>query len=307
MLSGKTKYFLAAIGQAVIWGFFSIPLRSLKAYPAEQILYYRIFASLIITWLIILLFRRDKLRADVQFYREQTAEQKARLTRIILLAGLLITGNWFTYIYAVNHVSLSSGAFAYMVCPLITALGGFFILNEKLSRAKFAALGIAFISILILARGSLTDVLWSVLIASLYAFYLIVQRTITGIDKLNMLGIQLIISAILMLPLYVYHFHVFPSEMRFWLVIITISAVFTIIPLFLSLYALIGMPSSTLGVIIYINPVVAFTVAFFYFHEPITFNQLFAYLLLLVAVIVFNWAVIREILYRKRVGRSHPV
>ena len=190
-----------------------------------------------------------------------------------LLSGVLISGNWFTYIYAVNNVNLKSAAFAYMVCPLITALGGFLILKEKLSGLKLIALGIASISILILAQGSLRDVSWSVFVAALYSFFLITQKSMSRMDKFNMLGIQLLIAAILMLPFFITSFKAFPADLSFWTDIVIISIFFTIIPLFLSLYALIGMPSSTLGIIIYLNPIVAFAVAFFYFHEGISLHS----------------------------------
>lgn len=215
-----------------------------------------------------------------------------------LLAGILITANWFTYIYAVNNVNLKSAAFAYMVCPLITAIGGFLILKEKLTGFKLLALGIALISIFILAQGSLRDVFWSVFIASLYSFYLIIQKVMKHIDKFNMLGAHLLIASLLMLPLFIISFKSFPSDPYFWVTMIVISIFFTIIPLFLSLYALIGMPSSTLGIIIYINPIVAFAVAFFYFHEEIYPHQLYAYTLLMVAVIVFNWNTIIELFFK---------
>lgn len=282
-----------------MWGFFAIPLRNLKEYPAEEILHYRIFTSLLITWAIIFIFRRSELIADVSYFRLETRQNRSRTIWLTMLAGLLITGNWFSFIYAVNNINLKSAAFAYMVCPLITAMGGFLILKEHLSSIKLTAIGIAVISILILAQGSLTDVLWSVFIASLYAFYLIIQRVMTTIDKFNMLGIHLLIAAILMLPLFIYHFNQFPTAASFWINIVIISVFFTIIPLFLSLYALIGMPSSTLGIIIYVNPIVAFAVAFFYFHEGIDVHQLLAYSLLTVAVIIFNWNVINGLLVKK--------
>jgi chloramphenicol-sensitive protein RarD len=186
------------------------------------------------------------------------------------------------------------------------AMGGFFILKEKLTGMKLTALGLATISILVLAQGSLTDVLWSVLIASLYSFYLILQRVIHGIDRFNMLGLHLLIASVLMLPFFIYEFQSFPVNLSFWLTIIIISIFFTIIPLFLSLYALTGMPSSTLGIIIYINPIVAFAVAFFYFHEGISVSQLYSYSLLLLAVIVFNWATLKEIII-KSPSRNKPV
>ncbi|WP_423148698.1 EamA family transporter [Rubrolithibacter danxiaensis] len=284
----KIRYYLAAFLAAVIWGFFAIPLRHLKAYPAEQILHYRIFSSLVITWLIISVFRKTSLKSDITYYKSAPAPVKRKLLLLTLLAGILITGNWFTFIYATNNVSLKSAAFAYMVCPLITALGGFLILKEQLSSRKFIAIGVAALSIIILAWGSAPDVSWSVFIASFYAFYLIVQRVLNNVDKLTILGVQLVISLILMLPLFLLHQRAVPVELDFWLNILLISVVFTILPLFLSLYALNGIPSSTVGIIIYINPIISFAVAFFYFHEGITTYQLCAYTLLFLAVALFN-------------------
>ena len=270
----------------------------LQNYNSDQILYYRVFTSLILTWLYILLFRKKQIKLDMKFFRQEDKFSRRKIIWLSLLAGFLITGNWFTFIYAVNNVNLKSAAFAYMVCPLITAMGGFLILKEKLTNMKLIALGFASISIVILAQGSLMDVFWSILIAALYSFYLIIQRAMVGIDKFNMLGLHLLIATFLMLPFFVSQFQSFPSDLSFWLTIVVISIFFTIIPLFLSLYALIGMPSSTLGIIIYINPIVAFAVAFFYFHEGISLLQLYSYSLLLVAVIVFNWAIIKDILFK---------
>ena len=295
MKTGQLKYFLAAILSVVTWGFFTIPLRSIQHYPSDEILYYRIFTSLVFTWLFISLFRIKKIKLDLDRFYALSKTDRKKIILLCLVSGVLISGNWFTYIYAVNHVSLRSAAFAYMVCPLITAFAGFVILKEKLSILKFVALGIASLSILILAQGSIRDVLWSVFIAALYSFFLIVQKSIKGLDKFNMLGLQLVIATIIMLPFFINSGYSFPQDLHFWTNIIIIAIFFTIIPLFLSLYALIGMPSSTLGIIIYINPIVAFAVAFFYFDEGITLHQLYAYSLLFAAVIVFNWSIIREI------------
>lgn len=282
----------------VTWGFFSIPLRKIQHYPPDEILYYRIFTSLIFTWVFIVLFRIKNVKSDLDYFYSLDNEGRRRIIILCLLSGVLISGNWFTYIYAVNNVNLKSAAFAYMVCPLITAFAGFLILKEKLTILKLIALGIASASILILAQGSLRDVLWSVFVAALYSFFLIAQKVMSRMDKFNMLGLQLLIAAILMFPFYIYSFRSFPLDTYFWIDIVIIAIFFTIIPLFLSLYALIGMPSSTLGIIIYLNPIVAFAVAFFYFHEGISLHQLYAYSLLLAAVIVFNWNTIKEIFFK---------
>ncbi len=293
MKNKKIKYLLAALLASVLWGFFSLSLRPLKNYPSEQILYYRIATSLVIVWFIILLFKRKLMVKDIRTIFKKQVE-RPKLIVLLICSGIFITLNWLTFIYVVNHINLKAAAFAYMVCPLITALGGYLLLKEALSGIKFIAIGIAFISIVSLATGSLTEVLWSVITAALYAFFLIIQRVITNIDKFNMLGIQLLLAFVFMLPFYIYGFQPVPKDFIFWLNITIIAVLFTIIPLFLSMYALQGLPSSTVGIIIYINPLVAFTIAFFYFDEIIKLNQFLSYLLLLSAVIIFNWGVIKS-------------
>jgi chloramphenicol-sensitive protein RarD len=294
-LKSKSRYLLAAFLSVAIWGFFSIPLRNLKAYPSEEILYYRVFTSLIVIWIAILLFRRKYLRQDIQYFKSVLPKERKIIFYQIIGASVLLTLNWYTFIYAINNVSLKSGAFAYMVCPLITAFGGFIILKEELSKIKLISLGIALLSIIMLATGSFIEVIWSVIIAALYAFYLIIQRKMQHLDKLNVLALQITIAVIMMLPFYIYHHQGFPTGGWFWGHIILIASLFTVIPLFLSLYALIGIPSSTLGIIIYLNPIIAFTVAVLYFDEHISFHQLLAYLLLLFAVFLFNWNLIKDI------------
>lgn len=285
---------------AAIWGFFAIPLRNLKAYPAEQILYYRIFTSLIIVWTAIFLFRKKELYHDFNSFKKSLPSEKRTITLQIIGSTVLLVSNWYTFIYTVNHISIKAGAFAYMVCPLITAFGGFIILKENLRSLQIISLIIASASIVMLARGSLVEVTWSVVVAALYAFYLIMQRKMQQLDKLNMLAIQITLAVVLMLPFYLFQHTFFPYESLFWANITLIAVVFTIIPLFLSLYALIGIPSSTLGIIIYLNPIISFAVAILYFNEQIDLHQLLAYLLLLFAVFLFNWYLIKDMLTFKR-------
>jgi chloramphenicol-sensitive protein RarD len=291
-MNAKAKGLFAALSANIVWGFFSIALRDLQNYSVEQILYYRIFVSLIICWLAILFFQKEELKSDLKILRTSKDLPISKLWFLMILSGVLITLNWFAFIYVVNFVNLKTAAFTYMVCPLITALGGFIILKEELTKLKLVAMLIALISIIILATGSLNDVLWSVITASFYASFLIIQRIIKSINKLNMLGFQLILATVFVIPVYLIAPLPIPVDFYFWLDIIIISVAFTLIPLLLSLYAVKSLPSSTVGIIIYVNPIVAFAVAFFYFHETIKLNQLFAYSLLAVAVLVFNWKII---------------
>lgn len=297
-MSKKTIGLLAALSANVIWGFMAIPLRLIKAYDADQILYYRIIVSFLISGLVVVFFNRKNLKTDITYLSSIKGKDFSNLAILIIVSGVFITLNWFTFIYVVNSINLKSAAFAYMICPLITALGGFILLKEELSKIKVMAIAIAVVSIFILATGSVHEVLWSIVTAAFYAFFLIIQRKIQSINKLNMLAFQMVVALVLIIPLFFILPQPIPAELSFWVNIIIISAFFTVLPLLLSLIALTSLPSSTVGILIYINPVVAFSVAFFYFNERIQANQLFAYGLLVCAVVIFNSKIIKESFFK---------
>jgi len=59
--------------------------------------------------------------------------------------------------------------------------------------------------------------------------------------------------------------------------------------LFLNLYALKGINSSVVGMLLNINPIIGFTLATWVFHESNSPLQIVAYGIIFSAVIVFNW------------------
>lgn len=305
-MSKKALGLIAALSANIIWGFVSIPFRLIRNYDAEQILYYRIIISFIISIAVVLLFNRPKLKTDIAYFKSLNQRSFNNLVLLIVISGVFITLNWFSYIYVVNNINLKSAAFAYMVCPLITALGGYYLLKEELGRLKLVAIAIAVVSILFLATGKLHEVIWSVIMAAFYAFFLIIQRKIQSIDRVNMLAFQMAIALFLVFPLFFVYPQPIPTDGFFWINIFLISTVFTVFPLFLSLIALNSLPSSTVGILIYINPVVAFSVAFFYFDESVQANQLLAYLLLICAVIIFNFKILKESFFKfSKVSNKH--
>lgn len=287
-MNSRAKYFLAGASSSIIWGFFSLSLRSIKDYPSLNILIFRVFTALLLTSAIILIFRKATFKNDLNFIKSLSKINRRQLLLRIFYSSVLVTLNWFAFIYVINHVSVQAGAFAYMVCPIITAIFAFIFLKEELSRIKWISIALCLVSIVMLGMGFITEVIYSVIIAALYAGYLIIQKRIEGVDKLNVLLIQLIISTVFILPFTFSESLVVPNDFHFWTKIVIISLVFTIVPLFLSLYALKGLPSSTMGVLIYLNPIVAFIVAFIYFNEAINLQKVIAYGILLVSVVLFN-------------------
>src|SRR5690606_9812249 len=86
-----------------------------------------------------------------------------------------------------------------------------------------------------------------------------------------------------------------PSEPGFYVVIFVIALVFTVIPLFLNLFALNTINAATIGILMYINPLLNFLLAVTLYHESVTTLQLWGYGIILVAVVLFNYTNFQKI------------
>ena len=282
------KHFFAAISAFIIWGFMSFGVRPLQAYPSLDILFYRVFLCVVLMLAINLGFRRKTLHENIAAIKAIPPKPRNTLFGLIVLSSAVITANWFFFIYVMNHISVNTASFAYLVCPIVTTVFAFFLLKERLTKAQWLAVLLSLFSCGLLGIGHIMDIMYSLVIASTYALYLIMQKKIVAIDKFLLLNIQLIISAIILLPFYPFFSGPVPVEGKFYFYLVIIAVFFTIIPLFLSLYALKKISSSTVGILMYINPLINFFLAILYYNEIITLTQILAYSIILVSIVIFN-------------------
>jgi chloramphenicol-sensitive protein RarD len=129
-----------------------------------------------------------------------------------------------------------------------------------------------------------------------YACYLVSQRMNSGFDTFIVLTFHIVLSSLILLPFFFTYSGHLHSDISFFLYIAVIAVLFTIIPLFLNLFALTGINSSIVGMLLNINPIIAFTLATWVFHEQINEVQIISYSMILIAVIIFNG---KEIFIRK--------
>jgi len=283
-----SKHYLAAFISFVIWGFFSLALKPLKAYASLDILFYRVFLCAVIMAVISLFVRVKVLKENVKTFRQMPSAQKKRVTLLTLAGGVLLTANWFFFIYVMNHISVKAASFAYLVCPIMTTVIAYFVLNEKLSKWQWAAVLLSVLSCMLLSFSNVADIAYSLIVALSYALYLVSQRKNVGMDKFLVLTVQIIFSALILLPFYPQYSEALPTAFSFYALIFLIAVLFTIVPLYMNLYALQSVTSSTMGILLYINPLMNFFIALVYFHEPINSIQITAYSLILLSIVIFN-------------------
>lgn len=286
----QLKYYAAALFSFIVWGCFSLVLKPLSDYAAMDILVYRVGFAAILISLFSLLFRRKITVINIRKLKSATAAVQQRAVAHALVSAIALAFNWYLYIYVMNNVSVKATSLAYLICPILTTVLATVFLKEKLNNWQWVAVALSVISCFLLSLGHFLDMFYSVIIALSYALYLVLQKVNTQYDKFFTLTIHILLCAMMLIPFGYAGAITVSHSTLFYELVLLIAVLFTIIPLFLNMYALKGLSSSLVGVLLYINPIIAFLLAIFYFGEKINGIQSVAYGLIICAVVVFNLA-----------------
>lgn len=238
--------------------------------------------------LIAFTFKKKKMKEAAATFKTLSKSEKRKTILLNIGGSVFLMANWFTFIYVMNHVSVKATSLAYLVCPILTTLLAYFILHEKLSKTQWMAVGLSISGCLLLSYANIMDMFFSIIIGFTYASYLVSQRINKGFDKFLILTFHITLAALFLLPFYPAYSGPVPTEFKFYFCIETIAILFTIFPLFLNLYALSGINSSTVGMLLNINPMIAFLLAMFLYKEQFGPIQILAYGIVFLAVLVFN-------------------
>jgi chloramphenicol-sensitive protein RarD len=282
------KYYFAAIIAFSVWGSFSLVLKPLHAYASLDILFYRVFSCALIMTVFSLLFKRQKIKENLSLFKSLRKRDKRQMIGLNTASSLFLTVNWFSFIYVMNHVSVRATSVAYLVCPILTTLLAFSLLHEKLSRIQWLSVGLSCAGCLLLSYSNIMDMFFSAIVGLSYACYLVNQTKNIGFDKFLVLNFHILLSALVLLLFYPAFSGSIPSDLKFYVYVEIIAVGYTILPLLLNLYALTRISSSTVGMLLNINPIIAFVLAGLVYHEPLGTLQIFAYGLIFLAVLVFN-------------------
>ena len=284
----NSKHYLAAILAFSIWGFFSLVLKPLHAYASLDILFYRVFSCAVIMSVISLLFKRKSILANLRLLRSMPKKKRLIIIGLNVIGSIFLTVNWFSFIYVMNHVSVRATSVAYLVCPILTTLLAYFLLSERLTRLQWFSVMLSFSGCLLLSYTSISVMFFSTIVGLSYAVYIISQNKNAGLDKFLVLNFHILLSAVLLGFFYPSFSGPIPSDFKFYFYVEIIAVIYTIVPLFLNLYALSRISSSNVAMILNINPIIAFILAGVVYHEPLGLLQIVAYALVFTAVIVFN-------------------
>jgi len=242
-----------------IWGLFPIYWKLLEAFDSLVLLLFRIVLT-VLACLAVLPFR-----GSWGDYRK--AWQRPRHLANSLTAALLLSANWFAFIWAVTNGQILESSLGYFLCPLFQVFLGCLFEKEVLGGRRLAAVGLAGVGVLtlILVAGRLPVA--ALVIAFTWGGYgLMKKRSRHGpVVSLGLETTLLLPATLLALGLLFFsgglQLDAIPSSA--WSAL-PFAGLLTATPLLLFAYAARRIPLSTMGMGQYVVPSFHFLLALSY-------------------------------------------
>ncbi|MDZ7665274.1 MAG: EamA family transporter RarD [Desulfotignum sp.] len=264
------------------WGLLPAYWKQMQAAVPFEILCHRIVWSCVFVFAILCFQKRGK---EVTQILKSPGQLKG-----LMLSGSLIALNWFVYIWAVNSGRVVETSLGYYINPMINVLLGFALLGERFTRLQCISVGFALTGVIysLLAYGALP--LFGLTLAVTFAFYGYCRKQIQ-VSPMPGLFME---TLILMIPALVYILFLMGTGrslflrdmgMSLWMVG---AGVVTSLPLLWFAAAARRLKLSTIGILQYLAPSIAFVLGVFVYKEPFSIHNLVTFGFIWAGVILYT-------------------
>ncbi|MBT2643978.1 EamA family transporter RarD [Bacillus sp. ISL-41] len=271
----------------ILWGVLPIYWKLLNHVNADEILANRVFWSFFFIAVILVLNKKWGLFTGTLLGLAQNKKQFVALA----VASMLISINWFMYIWAVNTDQMIEASLGYYINPLVSVLLGMVFLKERLSLLQYISFALAGIGVLIMTI-SYGQFPWIALtLAISFGLYGLAKKLIK-VDS----AVGLALETLVVMPLaaiYIGYLMIqgtnslFAGSMSTTLLLAGAGAA-TAVPLLFFAKGAQRIPLATLGILQYIAPTLTLILGIFVYHETFSSVHLLAFTFIWSALILYS-------------------
>lgn len=248
------------------WGLFPLYFHALKDVPPLEILTHRMVWSLLFLGLVLCLRRQWR-------WLGQLARQP-RVMAGFSVSALLLSGNWFIYIWSVNHGHVVDASLGYFITPLLNVMLGFFLLHERPRPIQWLAIGVAACGVGWLAWQAGQMPWIALMLAATFGGYGLLRKTavLGALEGLSFETLLLFPLAFGYTVWLAWHGHnsLLTTESGLTRTLLLASGPITAVPLLLFAAGARRIPLSLLGLLQYISPTMQLLIGIWVFHESFT-------------------------------------
>lgn len=294
--SDNAKGFTAALTAFLAWGLLPVYWKSLITVTPLEILCHRILWSLVFISIILTFKRR---------WAETFATLASPRSLLILVgSSLCIGGNWLLYIWAVNNNHVVETSLGYYMNPLVNILFGFIFFKERLNTLQYIAIGLAALGVAnsIFSYGELPWI--SLYLAISFACYGLLRK-IAAVESLPGLFLETMVLGPAALG-WLLHLEwtgtsgFLAGNFHIDLLLMGAGAA-TALPLVGFAYGARRLQLSTLGILQYSAPSIAFLLGVFVYKEPFGPSHMLTFALIWSGLAVYTADSIRTFRHQHRV------
>ncbi|MDZ5472523.1 EamA family transporter RarD [Bacillus sp. 31A1R] len=271
----------------LLWGLLPIYWKLLDHVNADEILANRVFWSFIFMLFILLVTKKlNSFVATLKAFKENKSQIYA-----LVIASILISINWFIYIWAVNSNQMVEASLGYYINPLVSVLLGVIFLKEKLSTAQYASFILAFIGVLIISFSYGRFPWIAIVLAVSFGLYGLAKKLIK-VDSAIGLTLETMVVTPLALIYIIYLF--IQGSQSFFTISITTDLLLlgagaaTALPLLYFAKGAQKIPLSMLGFLQYIAPTLTLMLGIFFYGEHFTKLHLLSFMCIWTALTIYS-------------------
>lgn len=269
----------AAIVAYIVWGLLTIYWKQLADLDPFDLVGWRVASAAVVMCAVMAI--------TGTFGRLRPAFRHGATLANVVVASVLLTVNWSTYVWAVSNEHVIDTALGYFLAPLGTVAIGVLVLGERLSWLKLASIvcALAAIVVLLVSYGAVPWV--ALILAVTWASYGFVKRRVLldPVASLTAELLVLIVPALVIVGLSFTRSDGVPNEAHGieWPLVLG-TGVITAVPLLLFAYAAQRVPFTILGPTNYLIPIINFLLGWLAFGEPLPPSRTIGFVLIWLAL-----------------------
>lgn len=260
----------------VLWGILPVYWKALELVSPFEILSSRFMWSCVFVCLLIIFQKKWPLFAK----EVKQVFSNVKTGAAMAAAGITISFNWGTFIWAVNNGHIVETSMGYYINPLVSILFAVVFLRERLDKMQLAAITCAFIGVasMVYSFGKIPWV--SLTLAFTFALYGLLKK-ILPVSALT----SIMLETLLITPLaLVYEYSLWQQGVSFYasgnlqvIMMLTGAGIVTAIPLLLFTAGARLLPLKIIGFLQYISPTLTLLIGVFVYNESFTASHLLAF------------------------------
>jgi chloramphenicol-sensitive protein RarD len=268
----------------LFWGFCPIYWQALVPIPSWIIILYRMTTMFVFSY----------IAARIRYSREEIwgpLREKGTITRY-LTAGLLLTANWSTYIWAMTTGHMIQSSIGYYIEPIVICLFGVVIFREKFTKYNLTAMGLAVIAltVMLIHYGQIPGVALG--LAFTWACYSAIKKT-TNKPPLIELVYETMFYAVLAVAAIIFIETRGTGALSLGVpgkyALMYLSGIITLIPIALFGSAAKKVSLFVIGLAQYISPTITLLLGIFAYKEPIDSVQVISFAIIWIGLVFFSY------------------